>query len=63
MPLSDFKALFRSNFTTKLETKLITKFLENGQLWYEKDNVKIGNSPIDLLDTTLDSLVKSILTF
>lgn len=63
MVISDFKALLRSNFNTKLETKLITKFLEKGQIWYDKEYVKIGNSPIDILDLTLDSLVKSILAF
>jgi len=42
---------------------LISKFLKNGQLWYDKDHVKIGKSPIDLLDITLDTLVKTILTF
>ena len=57
MLLSDFKALLRSNFDTKLETKMVTKFLENGQICYDKEYVKIGNTPIDLLDKTLYSLV------
>ena len=63
MTRSDFKALLRSNFSTKLEIKLISNFLQKGQLWYDKEHVKIGNSPIDLLDITLDALVKTILTF
>ena len=59
----EFKNLMRSHFKTKLEIRLMIKYLEKGHLWYDGDHVKIGHSVIDLLDYTLDRLVKSIMKF